>query len=178
VLYDGQDLSGLNLASVRRQIGVVLQTGRVFAGTILENIRGATNASLEDCLAACEAAGFAADLATFPMGLHTPLTEGAATISGGQRQRLLIARALVGRPRMLFMDEATSALDNRTQAIITESLDRLAVTRVVIAHRLSTVRNAGTIVVMDKGAIVEKGSFEVLMVAGGLFSELARKQLT
>ncbi|MCB1506072.1 MAG: NHLP bacteriocin export ABC transporter permease/ATPase subunit [Hyphomicrobiaceae bacterium] len=178
VLYDGQDLSSLNLSSVRRQIGVVLQTGRVFAGTIFENIRGATNATFEDCLSACEAAGFAEDLASFPMGLHTPLTEGAATISGGQRQRLLIARALVGKPRMLFMDEATSALDNRTQSIVTASLDHLAVTRVVIAHRLSTVRNTSTIVVIDRGLIVEKGTFDELMAAGGLFSELARKQLT
>ncbi len=178
VLYDGQDLQSLDLQRVRRQIGVVLQTGRVFAGTILENIRGATNASLEDCLAACEAAGFAGDLATFPMGLHTPLTEGAATISGGQRQRLLIARALVGRPRMLFMDEATSALDNRTQAVVTESLDRLSVTRLVIAHRLSTVRNADIIVVMDKGTIVEQGDFDELIAAGGLFADLAKRQLT
>jgi NHLM bacteriocin system ABC transporter ATP-binding protein len=177
VLYDGQDLAGLDVTAVRRQIGIVLQTGRVFAGTIIENIRGATNASLEDCLAACEAAGFAGDLETFPMGLHTPLTEGAATISGGQRQRLLIARALVAKPKILFFDEATSALDNRTQAIVTESLDRLTVTRIVIAHRLSTVRNAGKIIVMDKGTVVETGSYENLMAAGGLFSELAKKQL-
>lgn len=177
VLYDGQDLAGLDVAAVRRQIGIVLQTGRVFAGTIIENIRGGSNASLEDCLAACEAAGFAGDLETFPMGLHTPLTEGAATISGGQRQRLLIARALVAKPKILFFDEATSALDNRTQAIVSESLDRLTVTRVVIAHRLSTVRNAGKIIVMDKGTVVESGSYVELMEAGGLFSELAKKQI-
>lgn len=178
VLFDGQDLASLDVAAVRRQIGVVLQTGRVFAGTILENIRGATNASLADCLAACEAAGFAPDLATFPMGLHTPLTEGAATISGGQRQRLLIARALVARPKILILDEATSALDNRTQAIVTDGLDQLPVTRIVIAHRLSTVRKADTIVVMSKGTIAEMGSFDELMASGGLFSDLARRQLT
>jgi ABC-type bacteriocin/lantibiotic exporter with double-glycine peptidase domain len=178
VLYDGQDLAGLALPAVRRQIGVVMQTGRVFAGTIVENIRGASNASLEDCLAAVEAAGFSADLASFPMGLHTPLTEGAATISGGQRQRLLIARALVSKPKMLFMDEATSALDNVTQKFVTESLDKLGVTRLVIAHRLSTVRNAHRIVVLDKGAIVETGTYDELMAANGLFAGLASRQLT
>jgi NHLM bacteriocin system ABC transporter ATP-binding protein len=178
VLYDGQDLSGLDLAAVRRQIGVVLQTGRVFAGTIIENVRGASNASLENCMAACEAAGFADDLATLPMGPYTPLTEGAPTLSGGQRQRILIARALISNPKILLMDEATSALDNRSQALVTDSLNRLAVTRVVIAHRLSTVRNADTIVVIDRGEIVEKGNYEELMSAGGLFTELASRQLT
>ncbi len=177
VLYDGQDLSGLDLAAVRRQIGVVLQRGRIFAGTIIENVRGASNASLEDCMDACEAAGLADDLASFPMGPYTPLTEGALTLSGGQRQRILIARALVSKPKILLMDEATSALDNRTQSLVTDHLDRLAVTRIVIAHRLSTVRNAGTIAVFDNGEIVEKGNCDELMSAGGLFAELASKQL-
>lgn len=178
VLYDGQDLSSLDVAAVRRQVGVVLQTGRLFAGSIADNIRGATNASHAECEAAARAAGFADDLASFPMGLHTPLTEGAQTISGGQRQRLLIARALVASPRLLFMDEATSALDNLTQAIVTESLARLKVTRLVIAHRLSTVRHADRIVVMERGRIVEIGSFDELMAKDGLFAALASRQLT
>ena len=127
---------------------------------------------------AAEDAGFAEDLALFPMGLHTPLTEGASTISGGQKQRILIARALASKPRILFMDEATSALDNRTQAIVTQSLNRLSVTRVVIAHRLSTVRDADRIVVIEDGELVEQGNFEELMALDGAFARLAERQLT
>lgn len=178
VLYDNQDLGGLDKGAVRRQIGVVLQTGRIFAGSIVENIRGAGQATLEECMQAAVDAGFAEDLALFPMGLHTPLTEGASTISGGQKQRILIARALASKPRILFMDEATSALDNRTQAIVTRSLNRLSVTRVVIAHRLSTVRDADRIVVIEDGELVEKGTFEELMVLDGAFARLAERQLT
>ena len=177
VLYDGQDLAGLDLSALRRQIGVVLQTGRVFAGSIYDNIRGASAASLEDCLQATSDAGLDRDLESFPMGLHTPLTEGASTVSGGQRQRILIARALVKKPRLLYMDEATSALDNRSQGIVTGNLERLAVTRLVIAHRLSTIRNADRILVMDQGQIMETGGFRELMTGDGYFERLARRQL-
>ena len=177
VLYDGQDLSGLDPTLVRRQIGVVTQTGRIFAGTLMENIRGAGVADYDACIAACEAAGFAEDLATLPMGLHTPMTEGAPTLSGGQRQRLLIARALVNRPRLLVFDEATSALDNRTQAIVTESIGRLNITRVVVAHRLSTIRDADRIYVLDRGRLVETGKYDDLMEKDGLFAALARRQI-
>jgi len=177
VLYDGQDLAGLDPTKVRRQIGVVTQTGRLYSGTIMDNVRGATNASFDKCMAACRSAGLEADLEQFPMGLHTPLTEGAPTFSGGQRQRILIARALVNRPRILIFDEATSALDNAAQAIVTESLDRLGATRIVIAHRLSTVQNANRICVMQDGRIVDQGTFEGLTARGGLFAELVRRQL-
>jgi ABC-type bacteriocin/lantibiotic exporter with double-glycine peptidase domain len=176
VLYDGQDLSSLDVAELRRQIGVVLQSGRIFAGSIFENIKGASEATLEDCRRAASDAGLDGDLELFPMGLHTPLTEGATTVSGGQRQRILIARALVKKPRILFMDEATSALDNRSQAIVTGSLERAAVTKLIIAHRLSTIRNADRIMVMERGQIVESGSYEDLIKMNGLFAKLARRQ--
>ncbi len=177
VLYDGQDLSSLDLAALRRQIGVVLQTGRIFAGSIFDNIRGASDVSLQDCFQASFEAGLERDLEMFPMGLHTPLTEGATTLSGGQRQRILIARALVKKPRILFMDEATSALDNRAQAIVTENLEKLSVTRIVIAHRLSTIRNADRIIVLDQGNIAEAGSYDELMENDHFFAKLARRQI-
>ena len=161
---------------MRSQIGVVLQSSQVFAGTIHDNVRGASDAGLAECMAAVEAAGLAEDLSRFPMGLHTPITEGASTLSGGQRQRILLARAIAGHPRILFLDEATSALDNATQAIVAQTLDRLDATRITIAHRLSTVRNADRIGVLEKGRFVECGSYETLMAQKGAFSRLVRRQ--
>ena len=113
-----------------------------------------------------------------PMGIHTLITDGGGTLSGGQRQRLMIARALARRPRVLVLDEATSALDNRTQQIVTESLEAIGITRIVVAHRLSTVQHADRIFVMEGGVVVEEGRFDELMVKGGLFSQLAARQLT
>ena len=112
-----------------------------------------------------------------PMEMHTVISEGAGTFSGGQRQRLMIARAIAHKPRLLFMDEATSALDNRTQDIVSKSLDNLQATRIVIAHRLSTIINADRIIVLDKGRIVESGTYQELMENGGLFSKLAKRQM-
>ena len=177
ITYDGQDFSSLDPTRVRAQIGVVLQASHLFAGTIQENVRGASDAGLAECMAAIEAAGLADDLSRFPMGIHTPITEGASTLSGGQRQRILIARALAGQPRILFFDEATSALDNATQAIVTATLDRLGATRITIAHRLSTVRNADRIGVLDKGRFVECGDYDTLMARDGAFTRLVRRQL-
>ncbi|NLW39166.1 MAG: ATP-binding cassette domain-containing protein, partial [Peptococcaceae bacterium] len=122
-------------------------------------------------------AGLDRDIQEMPMGMYTMVSEGGTNLSGGQRQRLLIARAIVNRPRIIYFDEATSALDNRTQAIVSESLEQLKATRIVIAHRLSTVINCDRILVMDKGKIVESGTYNELMEKNGIFAELARRQL-
>ena len=177
IYYDGQDLSGLDATAVRGQIGVVLQNGRLMAGDIFTNIAGSSNAMLDEAWTAAEMAGLAEDIRAMPMGMHTMVTDGGGTLSGGQRQRLMIARAIVGRPRILYFDEATSALDNRTQAIVRASLDRLQATRVVIAHRLSTVEHADRIYVIDGGMVVEAGDFGELMAKDGLFATLARRQM-
>jgi ABC-type bacteriocin/lantibiotic exporter with double-glycine peptidase domain len=174
--YDGQDLRHLDPELVRRQIGVVLQGGRLFPGTLYENIMGSFNGNLDDAWRAAEQAGIAAEIRALPMGMHTIVTEATAAFSGGQVQRFVIARALVGKPRILVFDEATSALDNLTQAVVTESLSRLAVTRIVIAHRLSTVRNADKIYVLDRGRMVQSGNYEELASAKGLFAEFVRRQ--
>jgi len=178
ILYDHQDLAGLNIRSVRSQFGVVLQNGQLMSGDIFHNIIGSLDLTIEDAWQAAEMVGLDEDIRKMPMGMHTMISEGASTISGGQRQRILIARAIVNRPRIIYFDEATSALDNRTQAIVSESLERLKTTRVVIAHRLSTIINADQIFVMDKGVIVESGTYEELMEKGGVFSELAQRQMT
>jgi NHLM bacteriocin system ABC transporter ATP-binding protein len=178
VYYDGQDLSTLDLRAVRSQIGVVLQNGRVTAGDIYSNIIGAsTELAVQDAWAAAELAGLAKDIRAMPMGMYTYVSEGGTTLSGGQRQRLLIARAIVSKPRIVFFDEATSALDNRTQEIVSEGLQRLNATRVVIAHRLSTVIGADRIVVLSRGRIVQEGRYRQLIEEEGLFADLARRQL-
>jgi len=155
----------------------VLQTGRLFPGTLFENIMGTFNGTMDDAWEAARQAGIEQELRALPMGMHTVVTEATAAFSGGQVQRLIIARALVGKPRILIFDEATSSLDNVSQAIIAQSLSRLAVTRIVIAHRLSTVRQADRIYVFDKGRIVQNGKYEELMKTPGPFAEFSRKQL-
>jgi len=177
IYFDGQDLGSLSLHSVRRQIGVVLQTGKPMVGNILSNITGSSNLGLEAAWEAAEMAGLGDDIRAMPMGMHTVISEGAGTFSGGQKQRLLIARALIHRPRILLFDEATSALDNRTQEVVSRSLDRLQTTRIVIAHRLSTIQNADCIYVVDAGRVVESGPFDELMGGSGPFSRLAERQL-
>lgn len=178
VYYDGQDLNTLDLRAVRSQIGVVLQNGRVMSGDIYSNIIGAsTELTVQDAWAAAELAGLSQDIRAMPMGMYTYISEGGTTLSGGQRQRLLIARAIVTKPRIVFFDEATSALDNRTQEIVSESLQRLNATRVIIAHRLSTVIGADRIVVLSKGRIVQEGGYRQLIEEEGLFADLAKRQL-
>lgn len=177
IFYDGRAIDTLDIAAVRRQIGVVLQNGKLVSGSIYDNICGAVQVPIDQAWEAARHAGLDADIDAMPMGMHTVITEGMSTLSGGQKQRLMIARALVHRPRMLLFDEATSALDNRTQAIVSESLSRLNVTRVVIAHRLSTVQDADRIIVLANGAVAQAGSFEELSNSPGLFADLARRQL-
>ncbi|MBR6329684.1 MAG: ATP-binding cassette domain-containing protein [Lachnospiraceae bacterium] len=178
VYYDGRDLRTLDVRSVRQKIGVVTQGGKLFAGDIYSNIViSAPMLSLEDAWEAAEMAGMADDIRHMPMGMHTLISEGQGGISGGQKQRLMIARAIAPKPRILMFDEATSALDNITQKKVSESLDRLKCTRIVIAHRLSTIKNCDRIVVMQGGKIVEDGTYEELMQKNGFFAELVKRQI-
>ncbi len=177
VFYDGQELSALDVTAVRRQLGVVLQNGELMAGDIYENISGSRQLSLEEVEEAVAAAGLEEDIAAMPMGLHTVISQGGRSLSGGQRQRLLIARAIATAPRMIYFDEATSALDNRTQAIVSESLDQLQATRVVVAHRLSTIKNADRIIVLERGRVVQMGVYDDLVASEGVFAELAKRQI-
>ncbi|MET9155797.1 NHLP bacteriocin export ABC transporter permease/ATPase subunit [Streptomyces griseoflavus] len=177
VLYDGQDLAALDQSAVRRQCGVVLQHAQPFTGSVLDVIRGAEPYTPEEAMAAAEMAGLAEDIRRMPMGLHT-IVSGSGAVSGGQRQRLMIAQALIRRPRILFFDEATSALDNRTQRTVIESTKALEATRIVIAHRLSTVLDADRVVVMEGGKVVQQGPpARLLADTGGRLHELVRRQL-
>ncbi len=176
IYYDRKDIERLDKCELRKRIGVVLQDGRLISGSIYDNIAVAAP-DMEHVKAAVSAAGLGDDIAMMPMGLHTVVSESGSAISGGQRQRILIARAIAGKPGILFFDEATSSLDNAAQATVRESLDKLKATRVVMAHRLSAVINCDRVIVLDKGAIMEEGSYDELMERRGLFYELAVRQL-
>jgi ATP-binding cassette subfamily C protein len=177
IYFDNHNMNDVDIGAVRRQLGVVLQGGRVMSGDIFKNIIGSSSLLLDDAWEAARACGLDKDIESMPMGMHTIVSDGGGTLSGGQRQRLLIARAIVHKPCILFFDEATSALDNRTQAIVSASMEQLQATRVVIAHRLSTIINADRIFVLDKGKIVQSGTYSELMQEKGLFSESAKRQL-
>jgi ATP-binding cassette subfamily C protein len=176
VTYDGSDLRGLDVAGVRRQLGVVLQSAHVLSGTLFDNVAAGSPVSQDEVWDAVRDAGLAEDIRALPMGLHTFLPEGGATLSGGQRQRLLIARALLHHPRVLLLDEATSALDNVTQARVADALRRRRVTRVVVAHRLSTIQGADRIYVLSAGRVVQEGTFAELLAEEGLFARMMARQ--
>ena len=177
VYLDGESLQHLDVQAARRQIGVVLQSGRLMSGDIFHNIVGARALTLDDAWRAADLAGIADEIRAMPMGMNTVVSEGAGNLSGGQRQRLLIARAVAGNPRILLFDEATSALDNYTQARVSEALRRLPATRIVIAHRLSTVQDADCIYVLKDARVAESGTFDELLAARGPFWELVARQL-
>ena len=177
VYYDRKDLRSLDLPSVRRKIGVVTQDGSLFQGDIFSNITvSAPGATMEEAWEAAELAGIADDIREMPMGMYTVLSEGQGSISGGQKQRLMIARAVASKPEILMFDEATSALDNKTQKQIAKALDSLNCTRIVIAHRLSTVQNCDRILVLEQGKIVESGTYDQLIARGGVFAALVEHQ--
>ena len=177
VLLDGHDLSSLDPTAIRGSMGVVLQNGQIAAGSIFENIAGLSPLSAGEAWAAARAAALEDDIRAMPMGMRTVLPEGGGGLSVGQKQRLLIARALARRPRVLLFDEATSALDNRAQAVVQASLKKLGVTRLVVAHRLSSIRDVDRIYVLDAGRIVESGNYDQLIKRDGIFAALARRQL-
>ena len=171
------DVENVDLRSLRRHIGTVLQDGRLFQADIYNNIvLSAPEATLEDAWRAAELAGIADDIRKMPMGMNTIVSEGSGCISGGQRQRLLIARAICGERKILIFDEATSALDNITQKVVTDSLSSLQCTRIVVAHRLSTVQDCDRILVLDQGHIIEEGTYARLMEKNGFFAELVSRQ--
>lgn len=177
IYYDGRDLSAVDLKSLRRRIGVVMQNGKLFSGDIFSNITiSAPWLSMDEAWEAAERSGIADDIRNMPMGMHTMISEGSGGISGGQRQRLMIARAVAPKPRILMFDEATSALDNLTQKTVADSLASLKCTRIVIAHRLSTIKECDRIIVLDAGRVIEDGSYDELIARNGSFAELVARQ--
>jgi ABC-type multidrug transport system fused ATPase/permease subunit len=177
ILVDGRPVNSLDMRAVRRQMGVVLQKSQVPSGSLILVVGGNIGASEQEVWEALRAAGMEEDVRAMPMGLHTIVSEGGTTFSGGQIQRLMIARALMGKPKIILFDEATSALDNETQSTVSESVARTNATRLVIAHRLTTIQNADKIVVLEGGVVVEQGTFEELMNLRGFFWSLAERQL-
>ena len=176
IYYDGKDMNTIDLKSLRRRIGVVMQDGKLFTGDIFSNITvNAPWLTLDEAWDAAEKAGMADDIRAMPMGMNTLIMEGGG-VSGGQKQRLMIARAIAPKPKLLMFDEATSALDNMTQKTVSESLDALKCTRIVIAHRLSTIRHCDRILVLDQGKIIEDGTYEELIAQNGFFAELVERQ--
>jgi len=177
VYYDGKNMDNLDLKSLRRKMGVVMQNGGLFQGDIFSNITiSAPQLAMDEVWEAAEMAGIAEDIRRMPMGMHTIISEGSGGISGGQKQRLMIARAIAPKPKILMFDEATSALDNLTQRIVSDSLDKLNCTRIVIAHRLSTIRECDRIIFLEKGKIVEDGTYDELIALNGKFAELVERQ--
>lgn len=177
IYYDGKDLNTIDQKSLRKKIGVVMQNGKLFQGDIFSNITiSAPQLTLDEAWDAAEKTGIADDIRRMPMGMFTIISEGSGGISGGQKQRLMIARAIAPKPKILMLDEATSALDNISQKMVSESLDKLKCTRIVIAHRLSTIKQCDRIIVLDKGKIIEDGRYDELIEKNGFFAELVSRQ--
>ncbi|MCR5735986.1 MAG: NHLP bacteriocin export ABC transporter permease/ATPase subunit [Lachnospiraceae bacterium] len=177
IYYDGKDINSLDLKSLRKAIGSVTQNGKLFQGDIFENIViSAPELTLDDAWEAAEMAGMAEDIRNMPMGMFTLVSEGGGGISGGQKQRLMIARAVAPKPKILMFDEATSALDNITQKKVADSLASLKCTRIVIAHRLSTIKDCDRIIVLEGGKIIEDGTYDELIEQGGFFASLVERQ--
>jgi ATP-binding cassette subfamily B protein len=178
ILFDGIPLRQLNYQQVRSQFGSVLQESFVFSGSIKENIAlNNPDLAMERIIEAAQLAAIASDIEKMPMGYDTLVSEGGSVFSGGQRQRLALARALANHPALLLLDEATSALDVVTEQIIAQNLRRLPCTQIIIAHRLSTIRNADLIVMLDQGSIVEQGTHEQLLSRNGFYARLIQTQL-
>lgn len=178
IYFNGKDISQFNIRSLRKQLGVVLQSGQLLPGSIFENVVGSSNTlTIEDVENALAQAGILDEIKEMPMGIHTVVSEDFGTISGGQKQRILIARALISKPKVLFFDEATSALDNKTQKIVSDSINKLNITRITIAHRLSTITECDRIIVLDDGKIVEQGTYNQLLEVKGIFYNMVQRQL-
>ena len=177
IFYDMKNIDQIDIKSLRRHIGCVMQDGGLFNDSIYANIAlSAPTLTMEEAWEAAEAASIADDIRAMPMGMHTMISEGQGGISGGQKQRLMIARAVAPKPSVLIFDEATSALDNITQKRVTEALDSLNCTRIVIAHRLSTIKGCDRILYMDHGRILEEGTYDELIEKGGLFADMVSRQ--
>ena len=178
VFFDGKNLRNLNLSCLHKMIGTVLQNNDLFPGDIYSNIAAMKpGLSVEEAWDAAEKAGIADDIREMPMGMRTFVSEGRGTLSGGQKQRILIARVIAAKPKVLVFDEATSALDNIAQKKVSDALDAMRCTRIVIAHRISTVRHCDRIIAIDGGRIVEEGSFDELIAKNGFFADLVKRQM-
>ncbi|HBU11431.1 MAG TPA: NHLP family bacteriocin export ABC transporter permease/ATPase subunit [Clostridiales bacterium] len=178
VYFDGKDITRLDLPSLRRKIGAVMQSGKLFTGDIFSNITiSAPSLTQDEAWEAAKIADIADDIEAMPMGMHTVITEGSGGVSGGQKQRLMIARAVAPKPKILIFDESTSALDNITQKHVADALSGLKCTRIVIAHRLSTIKDCDRIYVLDGGKITEEGTFDELYAKKGYFHELVSRQM-
>ena len=179
IYYDNKDIENLDKRELRKKMGVVLQDGKLISGSIFENITVTTpDATISDVMEAVRSVGLEKDIDEMPMGLHTVLSEDCGTISGGQQQRIMIARAIISNPRILLFDEATSALDNLTQKEVINTIEKINATRIIIAHRLSTIMNCDRIIVLDKGKIIEQGNYQELMDQKGLFYQFAVRQVS
>lgn len=178
IYYDGKDFERIDKKSLRRKIGTVMQNDKLFFGDIFSNITiSAPSATMDDAWDAAKIASIDNDIKAMPMGMHTLIAEGQGGISGGQRQRLMIARAVINKPRIIIFDEATSALDNIRQKNISNAIDGLKCTRIIVAHRLSTIKHADRIVFLDNGKIIEDGTYDELIKKNGYFAELVRRQM-